>query len=187
MSSGFGRLCLAVLLGAMTAGCWVLDLGVDVDPGYYPDDSAPDAGACASRLVPSGSVQTDQVPIGYGGGQVSVRSVHKVDVDAVEDRCVSRLELTVSLAQGACPLKLVFTGGNGAFGGLTEARLTADSACPGFLDAVEGVYSSPPGFAPWRYLGPEEVPEPQAPAVCMDSVRIGFPDHHLSLEGSCMR
>jgi hypothetical protein len=169
-------------MGVMMAGCWVLDPGIEVDPGYYPsDDDSPDAGSCASRLVPTGSIQTGQVSIDYSGGQVSVRSVHKVDVDAIEDRCISRLELTVALSQGACPLKLVFSAGNGSFGGLTEVRLTADSACPGFLDAVEGVYSTPAGFAPWSYLGPQEVSEPQAPAVCLDSVRLGFPDRVIRL------
>ncbi|HYO54753.1 hypothetical protein [Archangium sp.] len=183
MRSGLGRLLpMSVLMGMMTVGCWVLDPGVEVDPGYYPsDDAPPDAGGCASRLVPSGSVQTGPLAIGYSGGLVSVRSVHKVDVDAVEDRCVSRLELTVALAQGACPLKLVFAAGNGSFGGLTEVRLTADSACPGFLDAVEGVYSAPAGFAPWSYLGPQELPEPQADAVCLESARIGFPDRVIRL------
>ncbi len=181
MNSALGRLLpVSVLMGVMTAGCWVLDPGIEVDPGYYPDDE-PDAGGCVSRLVPSGSLQTGPVPIDYGGGQVAVRSVHKVDVDAIEDRCVSRLELTVALAQGACPLKLVFGAGNGSFGGLTEVRLTADSACPGFLDAVEGVYSSPAGFAPWSYLGPQEVSEPQAASVCLETVRLGFPDRVIRL------
>ncbi len=172
---------MSVLMGWMTAGCWVLDPGIEVDPGYYPSEDDPPAGACASLLVPSGSVQTGPVSIDYGGGQVAVRSVHKVDVDAIEDRCVSRLELTVSLARGACPLKLVFGAGNGSFGGLTEVQLTADSACPGFLDAVEGVYSSPAGFAPWSYLGPQEVSEPQAPSVCLEPVRLGFPDRVIRL------
>jgi len=182
VSSGPGRLLpVSVLMGVMTAGCWVLDPGIEVDPGYYPDDGEPDASGCVSRLVPSGSLQTGSVPIDYGGGQVSVRSVHKVDVDPIEDRCVSRLELTVALAQGACPLKLVFGAGNGSFGGLTEVRLTADSACPGFLDAVEGVYSSPAGFAPWSYLGPQEVSEPQAASVCLETVRLGFPDRVIRL------
>lgn len=182
MRSGLqGLLPMSVLMGVMTAGCWVLDPGIEVDPGYYPSEDDPPAGACVSRLVPSGSVQTGPVSIDYTGGQVAVRSVHKVDVDAIEDRCVSRLELTVSLAQGACALKLVFGAGNGSFGGLTEAQLTADSACPGFLDAVEGVYSAPAGFAPWSYLGPQEVPERQASSVCLEPVRLGFPDRVIRL------
>ncbi|OJT25783.1 hypothetical protein BO221_07990 [Archangium sp. Cb G35] len=182
MRSGLqGLLPMSVLMGVMTAGCWVLDPGIEVDPGYYPSEDDPPPGACVSRLVPSGSVQTGPVSIDYTGGQVAVRSVHKVDVDAIEDRCISRLELTVSLAQGACPLKLVFGAGNGSFGGLTEVLLTADSACPGFLDAVEGVYSSPAGFAPWSYLGPQEVPERQASSVCLEPVRMGFPDRVIRL------
>ena len=172
---------MAVLMGAMT-GCWVVDLGnVGGETGELPPwAQEPDAGSCGG-LVPSGRLQTGQVPIDYSGGKVVVSSVHKVDVDAIEDGCVSQLELTVSLAQGQCPLRLVFKGGNGSFGGLVEARLTADSACPGFLDAVEGVYSSPPGFAPWRYLGPQVVPERMASRVCLPSVRLTFPDKPLRL------
>ncbi|WP_257457671.1 hypothetical protein [Archangium lipolyticum] len=171
-----------VLMGTMTSGCWVLEPGVAIDPGYYPpDEGSSDAGACASRLSPSGIVQAGGVPIDYSGGRVTVTAVHKVDVDAVEDRCVARLEFTVSLARGECPLRLVFTGRNGVQGGLTEARLTADSACPGFLDAVEGVYGTPEGFAPWLHLGPREVPERMAERVCMRSVRLGFPAYPLRL------
>jgi hypothetical protein len=184
VSLGFrGLVPLAVLMGAMT-GCWVVDLGyAGGETGYTPEPDGSDAGSCGgtSGLVPSGSLQTGQVPIDYSGGKVVVSSVHKVDVDAIEDGCVSKLELTVSLAQGQCPLKLVFKGANGSFGGLAEARLTADSACPGFLDAVEGIYSSPAGFAPWSYLGPRVVPERMASAVCLSPVRIAFPDLPLRL------
>jgi len=184
MSSGLGRLLpMTVVMGAMTTGCWLADFGyVDVDPGYYPEPDPGVCGASSPGLVPSGRLQTSLVPIDYSGGKVAVSSVHKVDVDAIEDGCMSQLELTVSLAQGQCPLKLVFTRSNGSYGGLVEARLTADSACPGFLDAVEGLYSSPAvGFAPWRYVGPQVVSERMASAVCLRTVRFAFPDAPLRL------
>jgi hypothetical protein len=176
-----GRLPILVLVATMTTGCWVVDFGgIEIDPGYIEEDE-PDAG-CATRMVPSGSVETSQLSLGYDGGKLSVASVHKVDADAIEDGCVSRLDVTVAMAQGQCPLKLVFLGKNGTFGGLAEVKLTADSACPGFLDAVEGVYSSPQaGFAPWSFLGPQQVPERMASAVCLDSARIGFPDRVIRL------
>jgi hypothetical protein len=139
-------------------------------------------GSCtASRLVPFGTIQTSQTQIGYSGGAVSVTAAHKVDVDVIEDGCVSRLELTVSLPKGQCPLKLVFTGKNATYGGLTEARFTADSTCPGFLDAAEGTYTSLASFGPWRYLGPQVVPQRMASSVCMAPVRLGFPDKTFRL------
>lgn len=169
-----------VLLASLMTGCWVVDPGIQVDPGYYVEDP-PDAGSCPSRLVASGVVQAGPVAIDYGGGQVAVKATHKLDVDVIEDGCVARLELTVSTAQGQCPLRLVFQGSNGNVGGLVEARLTADSECPGFLDAVEGLYSAPPGFAPWSYLGPQDVPEHGVSAACMEGVHLGFPDRPLRL------
>ncbi|HYO69266.1 MAG TPA: hypothetical protein VEU33_24625 [Archangium sp.] len=37
MRSGLqGLLPMSVLMGVMMAGCWVLDPGIEVDPGYYP-------------------------------------------------------------------------------------------------------------------------------------------------------
>jgi hypothetical protein len=178
-----GLLPMTVLMGAMT-GCWVVDFGyAGGETGELPGTDGPDAGSCGgpTALVPSGVLRTSQVPIDYSGGRVVVSSVHKMDADAIEDGCVSQLELTVSMAQGQCPLRLVFKGGNGSFGGLVEAKLTADSACPGFLDAVEGLYSSPLGFAPWSYPGPPSVPERMASLVCLRPVRLAFPDKPLRL------
>jgi hypothetical protein len=139
-------------------------------------------GTCStSRLTPFGTIQTSQTQIDYGQGTVSVTSTHKVDVDVIEDGCVSRLELTLSQARGQCPLKLVFTGKNATFGGLAQVELAADSTCPGFLDAAEGVYTSQTGFAPWRYLGPQVVPQRMASGVCMAPIRLGFPDRTFRL------
>jgi hypothetical protein len=175
-----GLLPTVVLLGTMTTGCWLVEFPVEVDPGYIDEGPSTDAGTCGA-LALSGTLRTSEVPIDYSGGQVSVKSVHKVDVDAIEDGCVSQLELTVSLSRGQCPLRLVFQGKNGGFGGLSEVRLTADSACPGFLDAVEGLYTSPAGFAPWSYLGPQQVSERMASSICLNPVWLGFPDKDLRL------
>jgi hypothetical protein len=139
-------------------------------------------GTCSSsRMAPFGTVQTSQTQLDYNGGKVLASSTHKVDVDVIEDGCVSRMELTLSLSQGQCPLKLVFTGKNGTYGGLSEVRFTADSTCPGFLDAAEGTYTSPAHFTPWSYLGPQVVPQRMAASVCMAPVRLGFPNKPFRL------
>ncbi|HEX8819524.1 MAG TPA: hypothetical protein VF794_06330 [Archangium sp.] len=185
MIPGVSRLLpILVLVGAMVAGCDTLDdddSGGDVTP-QPPPATTPSQGTCsASRMVPSGALHTSQSEINYGGGKALAKSIHKVDVDIVEDGCVGTLELTVSLASGQCPLKLSFKRVNGTYGGLTEAQFSADSTCPGFLDSAEGVYLSQPGFTPLVYMGPREVPVRMATSVCMTPVRLGFPDQPIRL------
>lgn len=67
---------------------------------------------------------------------------HKRDVDPVEDGCVATVQLTLS-AGGQCELKVVAGGKKLANGALVlkSIELNANSQCPGFLDAQEGLYS----------------------------------------------
>lgn len=172
-------LLLPLLVGAGVGlpGCLNLDLGLDVDPGYYP----PGVESCPPRWQVTGAVQAGPTEVRYEGGKARVTATHKRDVDVGEDGCIGRLEVTLTQAQGECPLTLVFARFQGGVGGLVEARFTADSACPGFRDDVEGVYTSAPGFAPWRYEGPREVPGHNVPEACLPSVRLGFPARSVRL------
>ncbi len=175
-----GLLPLLVGAGVLLPGCLNLDLGLDVDPGYYPA-TPPDAGSCPPRWQVVGSLQTGAAEVRYDGGKAVVTAAHKRDVDVDEDGCIGRLEVTLTQSGGACPLTLVFSRFQGGVGGLIEARFTADSACPGFRDEVEGVYTSAPGFAPWRYEGPREVPGDNVAEACLGSVRLGFPARPVRL------
>lgn len=66
---------------------------------------------------------------------------HKMDVDAFEDGCVTRVEAHLTRGTG-CQLDVVAAGRYTADGGLVvqSVRFAADSFCPGFADEDEGEY-----------------------------------------------
>lgn len=172
-------LALCALGAAVFPGCLALDWGnIGESSAVGPDDPP----ACGSPWTASGSIQLGSHVIDYSGGLVTVVATHKRDVDVVEDGCLGQLELRVAQAQGQCELKLVFSGGNGAEGGLVEARFSADSECPGFLDAQEGLYFSASGFAPWIVQGlPDSVSAHDTASLCQGDVRLGFPSRPFRL------
>jgi hypothetical protein len=149
----------------------------------YGPCSCSQVGTCTtSSLKPTGSIETGQTAIQYSQGTVAVEATHKVDVDIIEDGCMSTLALTVKAPGGACPLSLSFKGFNGSgFGGISEVSLVADSSCPGFPDDIEGTYTTDPGYGPWSYEGPQLVPLRMATRVCTKDVTLSFPDKPLRL------
>ena len=178
MRSTRGMLWIGCVLGALGgSGC----LALDWENIEEASEEGPVA-ACGPGWKVTGTVQAGETRIDYSGGQATVTAVHKLDADPVEDGCLGRLELNVTGARGQCPLKLVFMGRNGAWGGLVEARLLADSGCPGFLDAVEGLYATANGFAPWELERPVwKVPEHGVPSLCQGEVTLGFAERPVRL------
>ncbi len=106
-------------------------------------------GTCLSPVITvQGTIPAASagVNIAYNGvSAVVVR--HKRDVDPVEDGCVSVLDLTLTSA-GQCALHVVAGGKKLASGALVvkSVELVANSQCPGFLDALEGVYENSGGL-----------------------------------------
>ena len=72
---------------------------------------------------------------------VEVAVFHKIDVDPEEDGCIARVEVDLRRGTG-CTLHIRADSSFGANGGLKvqEFTLQVDSQCPGFSDALEGLY-----------------------------------------------
>jgi hypothetical protein len=103
-------------------------------------------GQCVAGACGDGGVSVEgvfKVQDGIAFDQASVVVSHKMDIDAVEDGCLTHVEVTFQLGSG-CVLKL--TGGEvqDPAGGLRASEITfvADSQCPGFSDTAEGTYDS---------------------------------------------
>ena len=108
---------------------------------------------------------------------------HKIDVDQTEDGCIAYLSANIDLFQGGCTLTVTFSEVAGGFGGWTELEFHADSFCPEFLDAQEGVYSlSGERYLPVWFEGADAVLERRAETTCLSGVTLGFPGGDVHLE-----
>lgn len=134
----------------------------------------------ATSMQASGSLQTSAGVLDFTGSTVTIDARHKIDVDAAEDGCLARLSVTLRL-QGGCELNLIFDDKTAGVGGLVSATLMADSFCPGFPDATEGLYASDTrGYHPTWFTGPAEVGQAQATEACL-SATVGFANTGLTL------
>jgi hypothetical protein len=129
-------------------------------------------------MTVTGSLQTSVANLVFT--TVTVNADHKLDVDAQEDGCVAHTALNFRVSSSGCTLKLEFGPAAGTEGGLTAVTLTADSFCPGFPDAQEGVYVSTPGYGPW-WAGPTNVGQRQAASACVADAHYTFPDKAITL------
>ena len=105
-------------------------------------DCAADGRSCllgACRGSVAGLFTTSAADIQFDQANVQLR--HKRDVDPAEDGCIYTIDLELSAGAG-CRLSLVAEGRYVWQAGLalTDVVFEADSACPGFPDAAEGVY-----------------------------------------------
>jgi hypothetical protein len=99
---------------------------------------------------------------------------HKRDVDPVEDGCIAGFDATLHAA-GQCELK-VSVGGKKLAGGalvVKSVELTANSQCPGFLDAEEGVYENTGGLTTAEAsLGSTKVPGKNIAQSCVTTTAV---------------
>jgi hypothetical protein len=95
---------------------------------------------CGGQTI-SGSVMfTGVTSIAFD--RISTTARHKRDVDAFEDGCLNRIELSVGYAAG-CTMTILATNcldGEGRMR-VTNINFSADSQCPNFPDAIEGAYT----------------------------------------------
>ena len=153
-----GRVCGSDGCGGFCGGCGA---------GTTCRDGACVAGACGEGgLAIEGRFEVGD---GFVFDTATVTLEHKMDVDAFEDGCLTRVAITLKKGFG-CELIAEGQGALAAGGGfhLTRLSLSADSQCPGFPDDREGLYDDPDRMAvalvvPATY----DVPDENAPEACL--------------------
>lgn len=146
------------------------------------------------KPVASGKVHTTVTDITVRSNAVVSTSLrHKLDIDPVEDGCVSTFTFSIRLHPQGCDLSGQFTtsaGDNVAH--LDYLGLKADSFCENFLDKVEGEYNvfnttiggkaeSMAAVAIWVGGLPSDVPGDQQKTACMQGMTLTFPDADIHL------
>ena len=139
---------------ACPSGCCSLEnvcqesaAGCNSNPGTGGGGSTGGSTCSNPSYTVSGSLPSASATLNAYDSLVESMVEHKRDVDPVEDGCVANVTLTLRAA-GQCELKVVAGGKKFASGALVlkELELTANSQCPGFLDAQEGVYENSGGL-----------------------------------------
>ncbi|MEE2788373.1 MAG: C-type lectin domain-containing protein [Myxococcota bacterium] len=98
---------------------------------------------CAVRQAVRGTLVNSVSDIKLDNGTVRVDALHKIDIDEIEDGCITAVNITLSQSDGrGCTFELSYASSTDGQGGLTlqSALLSADSFCPGWSDADEGSY-----------------------------------------------
>jgi hypothetical protein len=97
---------------------------------------------CSTPPSVTGQLGNPIAAVDFTGESANVGVVHKIDIDEAEDGCISSVNLTVQKAGQGCTLELGWTV-NADMDALelASATFTADSFCPGWSDADEGVYT----------------------------------------------
>ena len=142
----------------------------------------------------SGTVRTSVTPITVkSNAVVSMSMKPKLDIDPVEDGCVTKFSFSVRLHPQGCDLQGEFTtslADNVAH--LSQLHFQADSFCENFLDKVEGEYNvfnttiggkaeSMAAVAIWVGGLPSDVPGDQQKPACMQGMTLTFPDADIHL------
>lgn len=164
------------------------DVGFDTHGGAetgYTDLSDPpdmmDAGI-ETDLSVAGVFHTTVADIDFTGAIVDATLGHKVDVDPSEDGCIASLSIDLRFLEAGCRLSFEFSELDDGYGGLTSISLQADSFCPGFPDAEEGLYSSEWGYGGYWFDGPTTVTNRMAGSAWLWDVDVSFPEHEIVLE-----
>ncbi len=124
---------------------WALALCLAALPACSAD-VADGGGTTAAGPTVTGTLSTTvdgtQVDIDYAGGKVVAEIVHKLNPEATGYGCITSLYLSLSKADGSCPLELTFQPGAGDGLALSEASFFAAKAatpCEGFPGSDKGV------------------------------------------------
>ncbi len=144
---------------------------------------------CRKAPVASGTVHTSVTDIAVRSNAVVTMSMkHKLDIDPVEDGCVTTFDFDIRLHPQGCDLNARFTTSDDHMAHLSALWFKADSFCENFLDPVEGSYSTysygnreQSEVAIWVGGLPSDVPGDQQPSACMKSVALTFPDADIRL------
>ena len=109
------------------------------DGGPKVDDDEPAVCDHNKRLAIGGALETDVSSVVFDFAEVQIN--HKRDVDEFEDGCVNDMFITLAAGEG-CVLQVhaqqFFTPQSRLM--INEVSFTADSQCPNFPDANEGLY-----------------------------------------------
>ncbi len=127
----------------------------------------PDNADCQQSLSVGGTLAAGDTEITFDSASVVVE--HKRDVDVVEDGCIRSLEFSFQSGSG-CLLTVFASEVLTARGELlvTDVAFSADSQCPNFLDAKEGLYQGSDGTidGSWVFMDPTTVPERNVAVAC---------------------
>ena len=154
------------------------DSDADVDTG---EDTDSDTDACSTVPKVNGAMRTSASDIDFTAATISVS--HKQDIDEFEDGCIAEIAITLNYGEG-CELQVIASDRYALDGGLaiTELTFSADSACPNFPDAIEGVYSDLSGMTKASItLGKPSVPDYNSEESCLAT------SFTISLEGALLR
>ena len=144
-----------------------------------------------------GDTRTNQT-IDLSVADANVWVTHKVDIDAVEDQCISEVEIRSKVMERGCEFSLLFQA-DGLRPGLhlSHAFLEADSFCPGWPDDMEGRYEWLLGWdSPRLTLSQDKVNERTADRSCVNlqmsvdgeiTLRSGSRKTQFSLDGMSVR
>ncbi len=156
-----------------SAGC-ACSSGATCEPNLSCVDDLcvvpPASGDCQQSLSVDGALAAGDTEITFDSASVIVE--HKRDVDVVEDGCIRSLEFSFQSGSG-CQLSVfasdVITAGGELL--VTDVAFSADSQCPNFLDANEGLYE---GFddaidGSWVLMDPTTVPERNVATACFEA------------------
>ena len=174
------RLLVMTLMGAGLVVSWSCDNGGDRDSDSDGDsdsdrdsDSDVEPGTCEEPPLAQGVLHNDVADIDFSGEEVHYTIEHKLDIDPEEDGCIAYAEFAVRKAGLGCELRLVFgvPGGGGPMS-LLDASLSADSFCPGWLDADEGDYHMMGGTPVFTFVS--RVPERTAEQSCIGDAAASF-------------
>ncbi len=165
MKNLLGVIWLLALLALLVAACGKVSDSVDGGDSDSDSDSNSDSdadGDCSESI--SGIFNNDVSAIQFDS--VNVEYVHKRDVDLVEDGCISTVNIFLT-ANGGCRLRVsagnIFVDEDPWTLQITDVEFSADSFCPGFLGADEGVYSGISGLSVATVeIGLWEIPEQRA-------------------------
>ena len=126
---------------------------------------------CQATTTLSGTMgaKKDDLLVDFTQHTSKVWVTHKVDIDAHEDQCISEVLLTTDVMQRGCEFRLLFrSDGTSPDLQLIDARLEADSFCPGWPDDKEGSYLWRPTWnAPRLTISRDKVPDRTADRSCV--------------------
>lgn len=130
----------------------------------------------AVPLTASGMLHTSGSSISLAGAPTSssLEFVQQAS-EAGSPYCLGHAVLS---AGAGCTLDLEFAAEDGHYGGLSSIVLQVGPECPGFTAVQEGLYVSPPGWAPDWWLGPRET---ASGAECLADAKFTFADRAIRL------
>lgn len=128
---------------------------------------------CATeKPVVEGWVKNNVSDMDFTGEPVDVQLFHKLDIDKVEDGCISKYVIAMSKVGLGCHFSIQLETDSVGHFGVTETVLKADSFCPGWLDSDEGDYRLHESSL--VVCSNVEVTDYMVESTCIPNVSLGF-------------